>query len=48
MLYRNLFKQLGATFGTSFFHLSNFEEILGSTVRYVHGIRYPESRSMQG
>ena len=36
--------KLSETFGTSSFHLSNFESILGSNIRYAHGTRCSRSR----
>ena len=35
---------LGETFETSSFHLSNFERILDSKLRYMHGSRCPHPR----
>ena len=33
---------LGAEFGTSSFHISNFERVVGSEKVYVHGTRCPK------
>ena len=43
-MYENLFWKLGENFGISFFHLSNFDKILGSKLEYyVHGTHCPNS-----
>jgi hypothetical protein len=44
-MYESLFWKLGEHFGTSFFHLSNFDKILGFKLGFhVHGTHYPKPR----
>ena len=43
IVYQSLFWKLGETYGTSSFHLKNFERILGSKIGYAHGTHCPKS-----
>jgi hypothetical protein len=40
ILHRSLFHKLGEIFGTSSFHLPNFERTFGSKTWHVHGTCY--------
>ena len=42
IMYSNLFWNLGANFGTSSLHFSNFEKYFGSKIGYAHGIWHPK------